>query len=227
MRCLVADDHALIRDGIKLLLSQVDENAVIFDACYGKEVRDIVADNSDLDFILLDFYLPGTDTLELLRELSDHYPQIPLIVFSGVENPVLMRKSLDCGASGFIPKSSDNALVLHAIRLVLDGGVYTPSSLLHYNDDNGPPSMESPLPSAHGQSPRSTLLPARRPRTALTERQLEVLKLISLGKTNREIAETLHLSANTIKVHITAIMQVLQTTNRTEAVIVAREKGLF
>lgn len=225
MRCLVADDHALIRDGIKLLLSEVYENAVIFDACYGKEVRDIVADNSDLDFILLDFYLPGTDTLELLRELSDHYPHIPLIVFSGVENPALMRKSLDCGASGFIPKSSDNELVLHAIRLVLEGGVYTPSSMLPYSDEQAPPPTETS--SVNGQSAEATLLPVRRPRTALTERQLEVLKLISLGKTNREIAEALHLSANTVKVHITAIMQILQTTNRTEAVIVAREKGLF
>jgi DNA-binding NarL/FixJ family response regulator len=227
MRCLVADDHALIREGIKLLLSKLDENAVIFDASYGKEVRDVVTENRDLDFILLDFYLPGTDTLELLRELSEHYPHIPLIVFSGVENPMLMRKSLDCGASGFIPKSSDNELVLHAIRLVLNGGVYTPSSMLQYAEGEAPPPPETPLPTTQVQSRDSSILPGRRKRVSLTERQLEVLKLISLGKTNREIAEALDLSANTVKVHITAIMQVLQTTNRTEAVIVAREKGLF
>jgi len=226
MRCLVADDHALIRDGIKLLLRELDDNAVILDACYGKEVREIVAGNTDLDFILLDFYLPGTDTLELLRELSDRYPHIPLIVFSGVENPVLMRKSLDCGASGFIPKSSDNELVLHAIKLVLAGGVYTPPSMLRYPGDEISPSEET-HPVTDGQYLTSDLRPGRRTKVSLTDRQLEVLKLISQGKTNREIAETLQLSANTIKVHITAIMQVLQTTNRTEAVIVAREKKLF
>lgn len=225
MRCLVADDHALIRDGIKLLLREIDENAVIFDACYGKEVREIVAGHADLDFILLDFYLPGTDTLELLRELSDHYPQIPLIVFSGVENPILMRKSLDCGASGFIPKSSDNELVLHAIKLVLAGGVYTPPSMLRILEDEI--THNGVQATAHERQISADIRPGRRSKVSLTERQLEVLKLISQGKTNREIAEILQLSANTVKVHITAIMQVLQTTNRTEAVIVAREKKLF
>ena len=226
MRCLVADDHALIRDGIKLLLREIDENAVIFDACYGKEVREIVANNADFDFILLDFYLPGTDTLELLRELSDRYPNIPLIVFSGVENPALMRKSLDCGASGFIPKSSDNELVLHAIKLVLSGGVYTPPSMLRYPGDEISPAEEMHTNDTRPDLPMD-LRPGRRTKVSLTERQLEVLRLISQGKTNREIAEALQLSANTVKVHITAIMQVLQTTNRTEAVIVAREKHLF
>jgi DNA-binding NarL/FixJ family response regulator len=226
MRCLVADDHALIRDGIKLLLREIDDNAVIFDACYGKEVRETVAGNSNLDFILLDFYLPGTDTLELLRELSDHYPHIPLIVFSGVENPVLMRKSLDCGASGFIPKSSDNELVLHAIKLILAGGIYTPPAMLRYPGDEISSARDISAETQEQHFPPD-LRPGRRTRVSLTERQLEVLRLISQGKTNREIAETLHLSANTVKVHITAIMQVLQTTNRTEAVIVAREKNLF
>lgn len=226
MRCLVADDHALIRDGIKLLLREIDRDAVIFDACYGKEVREIVADNTNLDFILLDFYLPGTDTLELLRELSDRYSHIPLIVFSGVESPVLMRKSLDCGASGFIPKSSDNELVLHAIKLVLAGGVYTPPSMLRYPGDEILPAGEMQTATQDQLIP-SDLRPGRRTKISLTERQLDVLKLISQGKTNREIAEALQLSANTVKVHITAIMQVLQTTNRTEAVIVAREKHLF
>jgi len=224
MRCLVADDHALIREGIKQLLCSVNDNPVIFDACDGKEVRKIVSKYDDLDFILLDFYLPDTDSLALIRDLCDNYPHIPVIVFSGVENPALMRKSLDCGASGFIPKSSDNDLVLHAIRLVLAGGVYTPSSMLGYLDD---PSREAMEGIDIRMDPPSLFRPGRRAKPSLTTRQLEVLQLVSQGKTNKEIADTLHLSSNTVKVHLTAILQVLQTTNRTEAVIVAREQGLF
>jgi len=223
MRCLIADDHALIREGLKQLLSSVNDSAVIFEACDGKEVRAVVSKYDDLDFILLDYYLPDTDSLVLIRELCDNYPNIPVIVFSGAETPALMRKSLDCGASGFIPKSSDNDLVLHAIRLVLAGGVYTPSSMLEYLDDP----LKRAMDGVDLQMDPASSRPGRRNRAALTARQLEVLKLISEGKTNKEIADKLILSSNTVKVHVTAILQVLHTTNRTEAVIVARELGLF
>jgi len=223
MRCLIADDHALIRQGLKQLFFSIDDNAVIFDACDGKEVRAAVSRHDDLDFILLDYYLPDTDSLVLIRELCNNYPDIPVIVFSGAENPALMRKSLDCGASGFIPKSSDNDLVLHAIRLVLAGGVYTPSSMLEYLDDPLQMAMEG----VDMQMDPAPFRPTRRNRPSLTARQLEVLKLISEGRTNKEIADQLSLSSNTVKVHVTAILQVLHTTNRTEAVIVARELGLF
>jgi DNA-binding NarL/FixJ family response regulator len=131
---------------------------------------------------------------------------------------------MDCGASGFIPKSSDNDLVLHAIRLVLAGGVYTPAAMLEYLDVPLQKTMEGvalhmdPAPLKHS---------GLRGKPSLTSRQLEVLKLISLGKTNKNIADELNLSSNTVKVHVTAILQVLHTTNRTEAVIVATELGLF
>ena len=224
MRCLIADDHALIREGLKQLLCSAMDNPVIYEACDGNEVRAQVAKHNDLDFILLDYYMPETDTLTLIRELCDNYPEVPVIVFSGVENPTLMRKSLDYGASGFIPKSSGNERVLHAIRLVLAGGVYTPSSMLEHLDD----SMQKAMSGVELQmDPLSALRPGRRGRPSLTARQLEVLKLISSGKTNKEIADELNLSSNTIKVHVTAILQVLHTTNRTEAVIVATELGLF
>jgi len=214
----------LIREGLKQLFCSAFENPVLYEASNGKEVSAIVAKHNDLDFILLDYYLPDTNTLTLISELSRSQPDIPVIIFSGVENPVLMRKSLDYGASGFIPKSSDNDRVIHAIHLVLAGGVYTPSSMLEHLDD----SMQSVMADVDLQmDPSQGLRPGRRARPSLTARQLEVLKLISAGKSNKEIAGKLNLSSNTVKVHVTAILQVLHTTNRTEAVIVATELGLF
>jgi len=213
MRCLVADDHELIREGVKLLLESTYPGINIFEASSGKEVRNEILNHKDLDFILLDYFLPGTDTMILIREISENHPEIPLIIFSGVENTVLMKKFLYLGASGFIPKSSDNETVLYAIEQVLSGEIYKPKSMLQFIDSDAPNDEGVVFNSKN--------------KLILTERQLEVLKLVSLGKTNKEIATLLQLSKNTIKVHITAISQVLQTNSRTEAVIVAHEKGLL
>lgn len=223
MKCLIADDHALIRDGVKQLLSKEFSGAEIFEAANGKEIQSIVKQHTDLSFILLDYYLPGTDSHLLMQELCNEYPGVAVIIFSGSENPGLMRKTLDAGASGFIPKSSSNDMMVQAIRLILSGGVYIPPSMLIQHGHQ----VTSGDQAQYYEMSNSIHWNQRRPNPTLTERQLEVLKLIALGKTNREIAEQLKLSANTIKVHVTSILQVLQTTNRTEAVIAAQKTGLF
>ena len=95
MRCLIADDHALIREGLKQLLSSTFANLIVHDASNGREVHAIAAEHPDLDFILLDYYLPDTNTLALISELSNKRPDIPVIIFSGVENrarPVLHHR---------------------------------------------------------------------------------------------------------------------------------------
>jgi len=222
MHCLIADDHALIREGLKQLLSSTFPDLLVHEACNGNEVNAIAAEYPDLNFILLDYYLPETNTLALISELANNRPDTPVIIFSGIENPVLMRKSLDYGASGFIPKSSENDQVIHAIRLVLSGGVYTPASMLENIDESQSAMAEADLQ----MDPSLGLRPGRRVRPSLTTRQLEVLKLISLGRSNKEIADELELSSNTVKVHITAILQILHTSNRIEAVTVATELGL-
>ena len=115
------------------------------------------------------------------------------------------------------PKSSANDEIIDAIRLVLAGGIFVPSAL--FSIHSGQDADESPMSNVNAQSKRTIAL--------LTDRQKEVLKLIAQGKTNKDIALFLDLSANTVKVHVTAVLQILHVTNRTEAVVMAQQLGLI
>ena len=183
----------------------------------GHDVMTIIEAHPDTAFIVLDFFMPGIDGLVLLKMIADTYPDIPVIVVSATENTILMRKILDAGASGFIPKSSANDEIIDAIRLVLAGGIFVPSAL--FSIHSGQDADESPMSNVNAQSKRTIAL--------LTDRQKEVLKLIAQGKTNKDIALFLDLSANTVKVHVTAVLQILHVTNRTEAVVMAQQLGLI
>ena len=217
MKCLITDDHELIREGIRHLLETALYDIEVLETGNGHDVMALLEQHPDIAFIVLDFYMPGIDGLVLLKMVTDTFPDIPVIVVSAAENTILMRKILDAGASGFIPKSSANDEIIDAIRLVLAGGIFVPPALVSTSAVQG--NNESLLASVNAQSKRAIAL--------LTDRQKEVLKLIAQGKTNKDIALFLDLSANTVKVHVTAVLQILHVTNRTEAVVMAQQLGLI
>lgn len=219
MKFLIADDHHLIREGLKNALERAYNGLLVLEARDGKQVLDQITHNPDLDLILLDYFMPDTDGYLLVSSLCDHHPDIPVVIISASDDPQLMHKTLERGVAGFIPKATNQELIIRAIQLVLAGGTYLPPEL-----------MESGYPFIHETGGKAG--PASRPFTyvdppqtfsKLTQRQQEVLNLLAKGATNKDISRRLNVSENTVKVHVTAILKTLGVSNRTQAVIVSHK----
>jgi DNA-binding NarL/FixJ family response regulator len=200
MKILVCDDHALFREGLELVLGQLDPAAELASVGDAESALARVAADDALDLVLLDLQLPGMDGFAALERLRRDHPSVPVVVLSASESPAHARSALERGASGFIPKSTRGSVLLSALRLVLSGGVYVP-----------PLVMDGAAPA---------------PRSALTGRQLEVLRLLARGLTNREIADVLKIAEGTVKTHVMHLYDALEVTNRTEAAMRMRELGL-
>jgi DNA-binding NarL/FixJ family response regulator len=208
MKILVVDDHALIREAMRAVLRDLDANAITLEAADGADALRLAADHADLELILLDLTLPDRDGLILLAELRRTYPSITVVVLSARNDRANMARAFDLGALGFIPKNAAREVILGALRLVLAGGIYIPPEILARDaaPANGAPSAAGAL--------------------GLTGRQHEVLALMMLGKSNKAICRALDLAEPTVKNHVTAILKALGVSNRTEAVIAARARGL-
>jgi DNA-binding NarL/FixJ family response regulator len=204
-KILIADDHALIRDGIRGQLRGLGDETAVVEACDWIEAMAAAAAHPDLGLALVDLRMPGKDGLTALAELLRANPGLPVLVLSASDNVEDMRAVLRLGAMGYVSKNETSAVMLGAVRLLLDGGMYVPSALANLGGDA--PAAPDPAP-------------------ILTERQLEVLRLIVEGKSNKEIARTLHLAHATVKVHLAAIFRTLDVENRTQAAIAAERLGL-
>jgi DNA-binding NarL/FixJ family response regulator len=216
MKILIADDHELIRQGLRQTLQSGALDAEVLEARSAQETLAAIASHRDLDLVLLDLFMPGTGEFELLERLCSELPELPLVVLSGSRNPSHMRHCIDAGAAGFIPKSAGAEVMLKAIDLVLAGGLYIPPELLQPGGETEelPPELQ-PMGGLPTEIPDS-----------LTQRQVDVLRLLGDGLSNKRIARELGLSENTVKIHVTAILRALQLDNRTQAGIVAQKMGL-
>ncbi len=219
MKFLVADDHGLIREGLRYALEGHFRDLEVIEASDGDQVLERAAASPDLDLILLDYFMPGTDGLGLVSTLCDRYPRVPLVILSGSSDPLLVHKTLERGVSGFIPKATDQRTIIDALDLVLSGGIYVPPGT---DIDDG--RDEAPWATPDGRQALSAA--ARAVLDKLTRRQQQVLRLIVKGKTNKDISRDLEVSENTIKVHVTAILRALRVSNRTQALLVAQKLGL-
>jgi DNA-binding NarL/FixJ family response regulator len=153
----------------------------------------------------------------LLRRLCNELPQVPVVVLSAAEDSESIRRAIDLGASGFIPKSAASEVMLKAVDLVLAGGVYLPPAIFDA------PEKDRGLEEDLGDESQGL---RRRVEAILTARQLDVLSLLGRGASNKEIARELSLSENTVKIHVAAILRGLQVSNRTQAGVVAQKIGL-
>ena len=219
MKLLVADDHALLREGLKQLLQVLSDDIVIYEAQDGKEVLKLLERIPQIDALLLDLFMPDMDGFVLLNRICNAYPDIPIVVLSVSTNPVHIRKVIDCGGSGFIPKSTRPEVIVSAIRLVLSGGVYIPPNSLN-------PVQTEQQQNRFADESEYSILPDLDLIEGLTDRQREVLVLLGQGKSNKAIAQQLRLSENTIKIHVTAILKTLGVRNRTQAVLAAQKYGV-
>jgi len=211
MRILIADDHRLIVEGVKSKLAELDTGTSFTVAMDVDELRRALQHDPPPDLALIDLTMPGGEGHAHLTEVREALPGVPVIVLSGSEDPVLMRELLSLGIQGFIPKAYSPEVMLSAVRLVLCGGVYVPPMLLQDADIT-----EAAVPAEPAISLEDRL------RKLLTERQIDVLHLLSQGKPNKVIARDLGISEGTVKIHLAAIFRALNVRNRVEAVVASR-----
>ena len=221
MKVIVADDHSLIREGLERTLKLFEPDIEIFHAEDRESVLDQLNLQKNIDILLLDLFMPGANGFDLLSTICNNYSRIPVIVISGAEEPRNMRKVIDSGASGFIPKSASNDIMLNAIKLVCSGGIYIPPDMLK----SKAPSKDINFGEANNSF--SLINETKNAASNLTKRQTEVLDLMSRGMSNKEIAKTFNLSENTVKIHVTAILKLFNAENRTEAVVMAHKADVI
>ena len=204
MKTLLADDHPLMREGVRQVLSQLEPPVEIIDAHDYPSLFAQTALHADLDLALVDLNMPGFVGMQGITQFRSRFPDIPLVVLSASESPHDIRNALEAGALGYIPKAASSAVMLAALRQVLAGDIYVPACL------------------SNSQAGLHTVAPAdfeALQDSGLTAPQLEVARLLAQGCANKAIAGMLAMSESTVKVHIAAIFRALDVTNRTEAVL--------
>jgi len=208
-KIIIADDHPLFRAALKQAVTQAVPGVEIVEADSLVAVQAAVDTHSDADLVLLDLHMPGTNGFTGLVFLRGQNPGIPVVVVSGSEEPHVMKRALDYGASGFIPKSSPLDVIAEAISSVLEGEEWLPQDIADSLDD---------VPE-EDQKFASNL-------ASLTPQQFRVLTMLTEGLLNKQIAYELNVSEATIKAHVTAILRKLGVHSRTQAVIAAQRLGV-
>lgn len=202
-RLLIADDHPLFRGAMREAVTGLFEHVVIAEAGSFDEVADLLERGGEVDLILLDLTMPGARGFSGLMYLRAQYPGVPVMVVSANDDPAAIRRCMEFGASGFIPKTLGVETMRVAISRVLGGGVWTPPDV----DLRG------------GSDDDVGELMARM--ATLTPQQVRVLMMLSEGLLNKQIAFQLGVSEATVKAHVSAILQKLGVESRTQAVIAA------
>lgn len=203
LRFVVADDHALVRGGLAMMIDMASPGADVLQANSLHQVKKILAENDQIDLLLLDLLMPGMEGALGIKSIRESWPEIPVIIVSVNEDIQSIRQAISAGAAGYIPKTSTPNVTVSAIKLVLDGGIYIPPHVLNLGDADTTSGTDQNRPSQDG---------------TLTRRQLQVMELIESGKSNNTIAEELGLSTGTVKMHVSGIFKKLNASSRTEAV---------
>ncbi|HLO77492.1 MAG TPA: response regulator transcription factor [Magnetospirillum sp.] len=215
MKILVADDHKLVRDGLKPFLQELATDVEVLDAANIDEALIAVTAAQDLGLVLLDLMMPGMDGLKGLEALRAKCPTVPIVIVSGFSSRDHVVAAVQAGAAGFIPKTVSGTAMVNALRLVLSGEKYLPSST--FFDD---PGHQMSIPTA---TAKPTGVP--HPFDKLSRREAEILALLVEGRTNKEIALCLDLQEITIKVHLRNVYRKIGAANRAQAVRIAMSSG--
>lgn len=207
IRLLIADDHAILRSGLRQLFSIAGDITVTGEAEDGGQVLELVR-NKEFDLVLLDLAMPGTSGTDLIARLTNRYPRLPILVLSMHNEAQIAERALKAGAAGYMTKDSDAATLLSAIRKVADGGRYLAPRI------------------AEQLAFRSMDSDTRLPHERLSDRELAIMHRLVGGDTVNAIAKTLAISAKTVSTHKTRLLQKMGLRNRTELVRYAIEHKL-
>ena len=206
---IVADDHPLFREALRHALGRAVPDATVVEADTVAALLDEAERHPEADLLLLDLNMPGANGFSALVQMRAHHPSLPVVIISANEDPGVIRRSIGHGAAGFVPKSSTVEEMVEALQAVLDGDVWIPASV-----DAESTTLEGPEADVASRL------------ASLTPQQFRVLTMLSAGLLNKQIAYELGVSEATIKAHMTAIMQKLGATNRTQAVVLSQQLAL-
>ena len=199
---IVADDHPLFREALIHAIGNCVDDANIIEADSLDSLQAVVEANPDADLLFLDLNMPGVSGFSALAYIRNNHESLPTVIVSAMDDPAVIRRSIQHGASGFIPKSSPIAVIEEGIRRVLDGEVWLPEGVDLQDDRLG--SDEASIATAL---------------SSLTPHQFRVLMMLGEGLLNKQIAYQLGVSEATIKAHVTAILRKMNVNNRTQAVL--------
>jgi DNA-binding NarL/FixJ family response regulator len=199
------DDHALFRDGLKYVLSELHGEINIFEAPDSTISKQILQKNPDIDLMLVDLNIPGDNGFSLLEYCCIKHPLLPIVIVSASSDKHDISRAIEIGAMGYIPKNTTSKIMLSALQIVLAGEVYIPQAIIANH------SVDI----------------ATNNNTHFTPKQLQVLANIIEGHSNKVIAYQMDIAEATIKMHVTAIMKKLGVSNRTQAALVAKERGVI
>lgn len=207
-RVLLADDHAIIRDGVKQILADTDDLVVVGEAANGAAVLKMVAEQQ-FDVLVLDISMPGKNGLELLKLIRHDRPRLPILIFSMHQEEQYALRALHAGASGYLTKESDGEVLIAAIRKVAGGGVHVSDKVAEML--------------ARERMPTSDDLPHAR----LSDREFQIFEKIIAGARLTDIAAELNLSIKTVSTHKSRILQKMNMTSDTDLVRYAISRGLL
>lgn len=212
MRVLIIDDHPLFREGLKSLLltleptTQVRQFARVPEACALPPTE-----AAGIDLVLLDLNLPGPSRLEALATVRQHFEDASVVIVSADDDPATIDACIQAGAAGFIPKDTDPAVTVQALRCVTGQGIYLPPKALAARAAPPPPALPGRPAAAE----------------AFSARQMAVLRSLLQGKSNKLIARDIGIAEGTVKAHLWAVYQRLGVSNRAQAMYRAHELGLI
>jgi len=202
-RLVIADDHPLFRGALREAVSGLFGGADIAEAGSFDDAVKLLDRGTEVDLVLLDLTMPGVRGFSGLMYLRAQYPSVPVVVVSANDDPAVIRRCMEFGASGFIPKTLGVEAIRAAISRVLTGGIWSPPDV---NLDAGTDTATAELVQRLA---------------SLTPQQVRVLMMLSEGLLNKQIAYELGVSEATVKAHVSAILQKLRVESRTQAVIAA------
>ncbi|HET7041130.1 MAG TPA: response regulator transcription factor [Gemmatimonadales bacterium] len=203
--CLVADDHAIVREGLRRVLSPLDDMVVVGEASSGEAALELVARRRP-EVVLMDARMPGMGGVAAAGRIVREHPEVRVIMFTAHSEQDLLWEALDAGAQGFVLKDSESSALVGAIRQVVGGDPYVDPRLA--------PDFLRQLakPRAGG---------------VLTERERQVLQMLADGHSNREVSQSLVLSVETVKTHVKHILAKLEAEHRTQAVAIGIRQALI
>ena len=215
IRILLVDDQAIVREGIRSMLSLEPDLVVVGEAKDGEEaVRQVRTLAPDL--VLLDVRMPGMDGITALQRIKQLAPRTSVIMLTLYDDPDYLLQAISAGAAGYILKDTSRAELVRALRVTAEGGAMVAPTLL--------PELLRRMSHMLQTLPAPT---CAAPQEKLSPRELEILRLIAEGRTNQEIAASLFLSPTTVKTHVQNILQKLGVSDRTQAAVYAVRCGLI
>jgi len=215
MRVLLIDDHPLILSALQNVIEGMGDHVSVVGVAGARAAREALAADDDFDLCLLDLRLGDADGFDLLIELRNGWPQVPVVVVSASDRSADVIRAIDLGAMGFVSKRASNETLCEALRVVMQGGIYVPPMTM----GEGAPPVSGDRRAADSTTlghPEHTDALAQ---FKLTPRQTDVLGLLLRGQSNKLIARELDLSVETVKDHVAAVLRALGVNSRTQAVL--------